>query len=171
MKELKEEAKRHHEAKLHKYGCGGKARGGYAHGGHVRHPDEKEDEALIKKEVKSSCLKHPAHKAGGGPIGGGASPVLGRHRRAGAGKGKTNIGINIGKPDGGPGMMPPPGLGAGPAMPPPVAARPPMPVIPPRAPMGAPPGAGPMKHGGAAHKRKHQGHHHRGHHHSNRDVR
>ena len=162
MKHLKEEARRHHSAKLHKYG--GKA---HASGGTARHPDEKEDEALIKKEVKPGCLKHPPHKAGGGPVGGGPSPVLGRHRygaKGGKKMGRTNIGINIGKTDPGPGIMPMPG--AGPAVAAPMAARPPMPVMPPRPPVAAPPpGAGPMRHGGAAHKRRehHRGHHGKGH--------
>ena len=35
---------------------------------HHRHEDEAEDRALIRKEVKSSALKHRSHKYGGGPI-------------------------------------------------------------------------------------------------------
>ena len=58
----------------------------YAHGGKVEHDDEKEDKSLIKKEVKSDCLKH---RAEGGPISGGMGPKLGRGRK-GKGKG-TNV--------------------------------------------------------------------------------
>jgi hypothetical protein len=161
MKELKEEAKRQHEHKLHAYG--GKCR---ANGGRAEHSDVKEDEALIKKEVKPAALKHPAHKADGGPImGGSRMPSLGRNRRVGSakgkGKGKTNVNVIVagGKPggDAGPGATPMPPA-AGPAMPPP---RPAMPPIPPR-PIGAAPGAGPMKRGGKI--KKHDEHHKGAHH-------
>ena len=163
MKELKEEAKRQHEHKLHAYG--GKCR---AHGGRAEHPDVKEDEALIKKEVKPAALKHPAHKADGGPIMGGSKmPSLGRHRRPGSGKGKGKTNVNVimanSKPGGdagpGAGSLPPVG---GPSMPPP---RPAMPSIPPRPPVGAAPGpAGPMKRGGAAKKHHAHDEHHKAHH-------
>lgn len=169
MKELKEEARRHEERKLHAYG--GKCR---AHGGRAEHSDIKEDEALIKKEVKPEALKHKTHKADGGPIMGGSKmPSLGRHRRGGPGKGKTNVNVIMaGKPggDAGPGAGPMPPIG-GPAMPPP---RPAMPPMPPRPPVGMAPGAGPagpMKRGGEAKKpKKHHGHHehhesHKGAHH------
>ena len=130
MKELKEEARRRHEEKLRSYGGKAEHR---AHGGEAKHSDKKEDEKLIREEVKPSALKH---RAGGGPILGGASaPALGRKR--GKPKG-TNVNISLGKSDAAP--MPP--LGAGPAIPP----RPPV----------APPG-GVMKHGGHV-KRGHEKH-------------
>ena len=158
MKELKEEAKRHEERKLHAYG--GKCR---AHGGRAEHSDVKEDEALIKKEVKPEALKH---KADGGPIMGGSKmPSLGRHRRPGLGKGKGKTNVNVimaaGKPGGetGPGAGPMPPIG-GPAMPPP---RPAMPPVPPRPPVGMAPGAGPMKRGGKV-KKHHEAHGHHEHH-------
>ena len=137
MRELKEEAKRHHERKLHAYGgCAHRA-----HGGLAKHPDLKEDEALIRKEVKPGALKHHPHKAGGGPIMGGASPSLGRKRPGGRGKsGKTNVNVIMaGKPGGdgaGGGPLPPMGAAGGlppmpprpmPAPPPGLGARPPMP--------------------------------------------
>jgi len=156
MKELREEAKRHHEHKLHKYG--GHAH--HAHGGLAHHPDLKEDEALIRKEVKPGALKHPHHKAGGGPIMGGAGPALGRKRHS-PGKGKTNVNVIMAGKPGGDGPMPPPpggGLGAG-------ASLPPRPALPPRPPIGPGPGpAGPMKRGGTAkkyseHHGKHKEHH------------
>jgi len=170
MKELKEEAKRHHEAKLHKYGadhkaCGGKMKA-YAHGGHVKHDDEKEDEALIKKEVKSECLKH---RDMGGPISGGPSGRLGRGRKGGKGKG-TNVNIAIGKPGGDSPAPIPPALGAGsaPSGPLPMAPKPAVPVIPPR-PM---PPAGPMRHGGKVkHHEKKREHGHKAEHHSKRHHR
>jgi len=152
MKELKAEAKRHHERKLHAYG--GKC---HAHGGRAGHPDIKEDEALIRKEVKPEALKH---RADGGPImGGGKMPSLGRHRRPGGGKKGTNVNVIMaGKPggDAGPGAPPPSPL-------PPAAlaalqSRPAGPMMPPpRPPMGVPAGgpAGPMKRGGAARKHHH----------------
>ena len=157
MKELKEEAKRHHEAKLHKYGasheerkaCGGSMK--RAHGGKV-HEDEKEDEALIKKEVKSECLKH---RADGGPIAGGmGGSKLGRGRKGG--KKGTNVNVVIAGKGDGPSapMMPPPALGSGPS------AMPPKPMLPPAGPpAGLPPRpgmAGPMAKGGKVHKKEHK---------------
>ena len=163
MKELKEEARRHEERKLHAYG--GKCR---AHGGRAEHSDVKEDEALIKKEVKPEALKHKAHKADGGPIMGGSKmPSLGRHRRPGLGKGRGKTNVNVimaGKPggDSGPGAGPMPPLAGGMPLPPPRPAGPPM--MPPRPPVGAAPGpAGPMKRGGKATKR-HEAHGHHEHH-------
>jgi hypothetical protein len=161
MRELKEEAKRHHERKLESYG--GKCR---AHGGRAEHPDVKEDEALIRKEVKPSALKHEHHKADGGPITGGAKmPSLGHRRgKPGGGKGKTNVNVIMagGKPggDGAPGPLPPPPGGLA-GLPP----RPAAPMMPPPRPPMAGPGAGPagpMKRGGAA--RHHEAKHHRGKH-------
>jgi len=160
MKEIREEAEKHRKAKLEKYGADHKACGGsmkkYAHGGHVEHDDEKEDKALIKKEVKSECLKH---RDMGGPISGGPGPKLGRGRKGGKGKG-TNVNIAIGKPGGdaaGAPPIPPPALGSGPSMPPP------KPIMPPPAagPAGLPPRPGiGAKHGGKIHGRheKHHGH-------------
>jgi hypothetical protein len=138
---------------------GGKIGGSpYKKGGKVEHDDEAADKALIEKMVKPSARK--ARKSGGGIFSGPGYPgkvpgaVGGRtaHAAGGkAGKGKTNIHINIGKPAGMPGMdggmpgMPgtdpmgglvkPPGLG-GPA------GGAPMPVggIPPGMPPGTPPG-------------------------------
>jgi hypothetical protein len=161
MKELKEEAKRHHDRKLHAYGgCAHRA-----HGGLAKHPDLKEDEALIRKEVKPGALKHHPHKADGGPIGGGAGPAMGRRRGSGKGKsGKTNVNVIMaGKPGGdgaGAGPLPPMGAAGGlPPMPPrPMPA--PAPGLGARPPMAAGP-AGPMKRGGAA--KKHSAHHHGAH--------
>jgi len=180
MKELKEEAKRHHEAKLHKYGaseeerkaCGGSMK--RAHGGKVEHPHEKKDKHLAK-EIKHEAeeierdhegkkhgghVHHRVHRVDGGPV-----PRLGRGRKGG--KGKTSVNIAIGKPGGdsagAPPMMPPPALGAaGPSGPLPVA---PKPMIPPMGPRPMPPAgpAGPMKHGG--HVKKHHGEHEKKHEH------
>ena len=122
-----------------------------AHGGHVKHEDEKEDEALIKKEVKSDCLKH---RDMGGPIAGGSGPKLGRGRK-GKGKG-TNVNVVIAGKGDGPSapMMPPPALGSGPS------AMPPKPMLPPAGPpAGLPPRpgmAGPMAKGGKVHKKEHK---------------
>jgi len=153
MKEIREEAERYRKHKLEKYGadhkaCGGKMKA-YAHGGHVKHDDEKEDEALIKKEVKSECLKH---RDMGGPIAGGGPSRLGRGRKGGKGKG-TNVNIAIGKPGGDSPAPIPPALGAGPipSGPLPMPPKPAAPVIPPR-PM---PPAGPMKRGGKVHEKHH----------------
>jgi len=180
MKELKEEAKRHHEAKLHKYGaseeerkaCGGSMK--RAHGGKVEHPHKEHDKHLAK-EIKHEAeelehdhekkhgghVKH--HRADGGPISGGAGPKLGRGRK---GKGKPNIAISIGKPGGdsagAPPMMPPPALGAGPSMPP----KPMMPPPSAAGPAGLPPRPGlGVKHGGKVEHKKHHGEHEKKHEH------
>ena len=177
MKELKEEAKRHHEAKLHKYGasheerkaCGGSMK--RAHGGKVEHPHEKKDKHLAK-EIKHEAEEiehdhegkkhggHVRHRADGGPISGGAGPKLGRGRKGG--KKGTNVNIAIGKPGGdGPGAppMPPPALGAGPS------AMPPKPIIPAGPPAGLPPRPGMgVKHGGKVEHEKHKKHEHKRHH-------
>ena len=168
MKEIREEAERHRKAKLEKYGAEHhRAHGGHvhkvtcetgpeikrAHGGKVKHSDEREDEALLHRDLKPSAFKH--HRANGGPIAGRlGGPKLGRGRKGSKG---TNVNIAVGRPggDGAPVGLPP-ALGAGPAptpMPPrpmpPIAAGPrPMPP-----PGGAP--AGPMKHGGKIHHEKH----------------
>jgi len=123
---------------------------GYAHGGSVHHSDEAEDTKLIRKEVKSSALKHhehgkKAHHRADRP-----------HRAKGGGvkhKGKTVVNVNVtpsqghpmpvpvpgGPPPGGP----PPGMGAAPpphpSMPPPGAGGPP------GAPPGMPPPGMPMR--------------------------
>ena len=121
---------------------------GYASGGAVHHSDEAEDEALIRKEVKPSALKH--HHAHGGK----AHHRADRPHRAKGGrvkhKGATTVNINVapqtgqaphampvpvpapgGPPPGGPPGMPP-GAGAAPPMrppmPPPGAGGPPMPM-------------------------------------------
>lgn len=157
MKEYREEAEKHRKAKLEKYGADRKACGGsmhkYAHGGHVEHNDEKEDKALIKKEVKPDCLKH---RADGGPIAGSGGPRLGRGRKGGKSKGRTQVNIAIGKPGGdsagAPPMPPPAALGSGPSAMPPKPIMPPPgagPAMPPR------PGMPPMKRGGKVHEKKH----------------
>lgn len=157
MKEIREEAEKHRKAKLEKYGADHKACGGsmkkYAHGGHVEHDDEKEDKALIKKEVKSDCLKH---RDMGGPIAGGPSGRLGRGR-----KGKkpgTNVNVVVAGKGDGPSapMMPPPALGSGPSAAP-VAPKPimPPPGAGPAGPVGLPPRPG-IKHGGKVHGHKHE---------------
>jgi hypothetical protein len=151
MKELKEEAKRHHERKLHAYG--GKCR---EHGGRVHHDhdDEKEDKKLIKEEVKEGALKHRA-MGGALEMGGGKPPAMARHRGAkGPGKGGTKVNVNLIKGDGpsGPMPVPVPVGGAGPGPMPPRPAAPP--VAAPRPPMAGPGGPGPMKRGGAAKKHR-----------------
>ena len=181
MKELKEEAKRHHEAKLKRYGseeerkaCGGSMK--RAHGGKVEHPHKEHDKHLAK-EIKHEAeeiehdhegkkhgghVHHRVHRVDGGPV-----PRLGRGRKGG--KGKTSVNIAIGKPGGdGPGAppMPPPALGAGPS------AMPPKPTLPAGPPAGLPPrpmppGAGPMKHGG--HVKKHHGEHEKKHEHKHHE--
>jgi hypothetical protein len=121
---------------------------GYAFGGGVHHSDEAEDTALIRKEVKSSALKH--HHADGHKSHHRADRP---HRAKGGrvkGKGATTVNINVapqsgqaphpmpvpvpasgGPPPGGPPGVPP-GAGAPPPMrppmPPPGAGGPPMPM-------------------------------------------
>ena len=137
----------------------------YKKGGAAKHPDEKEDKALIKKMIKSSAMKRDEHcwggeakakKASGGEAGRGLyvrqgyphevpGADGGRTAKKGGGslgkkKGTTNIHINV-MPHGGAGqppVMPPMG---GPMVPPP----PPRPQMPPMGgmPMGAPMGGGP----------------------------
>ena len=147
MKEIKEEAERHRKARLDKYGADHKACGGptkRAHGGKVEHDDKAEDEKLLHKDLKPTAFKH---RADGGPIANGSpSPRLGRARGGKAGKGKTNIAINMGKPNGDGPALPPPALGAGPTGPAPTPPKP----IPPMAPPGPP-----MKRGGKVEHEKH----------------
>src|SRR5271157_314092 len=158
MKELKEEAKRHHEAKLHKYGasdeerkaCGGSMK--RAHGGKVEHPHEKKNKQPAKEnkhEAEEIEHDHEGKKHGGhvrhhrdmgGPIaGGGGRSKLGRGRKGGKGT-NVNVVVPRGGSDG-PGAppMPPPALGAGPS------AMPPKPMMPPPGAAGPrpmpPPGA------------------------------
>lgn len=133
---------------------------GYARGGGVsperkKHPDEKEDKALIKKELGKAKIKPAKH---GGKIDGGKPKVRAdKYARGGSvPRGHTKININMGASQadkkeamqkgvqlgaqlaarkmGGGGMRP--GAGA------PMQARPPMPAGPPPAPGGMPPGAG-----------------------------
>ena len=123
-------------------------------GGRAEHSDEAEDKAMIKREVKSSALKHadghkPHHRqdkvkrASGGRA---------KHK----GHGKTNVNVIV-APQGGHPMM-----AGGPPMPPPAAAPPAMPPRPPMPPPGGAPGMpppglgaapgmmGPRRHGGRA---------------------
>jgi len=132
----------YHEHRAHKHE---KARvshivKGYASGGGVHHSDEKEDEALIRKEVKPAALKHE---------GGKAHHRADRPHRASGGRVKskgTVVNINVAPSGDGAHPMPvpvpapagpPPGP---PGMPPPGAGGPP-PGLPPRPPM--PGGGGP----------------------------
>jgi hypothetical protein len=107
-----------------------------ARGGHVSHPDEKEDKKVVREMVKGEALKHghKAHqradkRARGGKV---------KH------KGKTVVNVNVAPQQAPPHPMP---------MPPPAAAapppRPPMPPPgaggPPGAPPGMPPGGMPMR--------------------------
>jgi hypothetical protein len=69
----------------------------YAHGGAV-HGDEKEDKALIRKEVKSSALKHEhkTHKADGGAVAPRQDKVARRARGGKVGhKGKGHTSVNV----------------------------------------------------------------------------
>jgi hypothetical protein len=110
--------------------------GHFAKGGHVKgHSDEKEDEALIKREVKKTALKHKL-RDGGCAEGGSVKPRADRLARGGKAKGKhgkphTQVNIAIGR-----------------SHPQPVPSPVPVPVpggAPPGGPMaGPPPGAGPM---------------------------
>jgi hypothetical protein len=175
MKDIKEEAKRQHDAKLHKYGashedraCGGSMKK-YADGGKVEHdhPHRSKDLHLIK-ELEHD---HEKKRAMGGPIAdGGGSSKLGRGRKGG--KKGTSVNIAIGKPGGdgaGPMPMPPPAAGVGPA---PMPPRPMPPVA--AAPGGLPPKPGmpgPMKRGGAAKKHEHKEHGHKSSHHHHREHR
>lgn len=111
---------------------------GYKSGGHLAHPDEPQDKALIKREVKASALRHKL-KDGGMAMGG--AP---KHRSDRKGRGKAHTTVNVvvaGQhpkpqpvpvpvPVGGPGPQgaAPPGAGpGGPGgpMPPPGAGAPP----------------------------------------------
>jgi hypothetical protein len=113
----------------------------YAHGGAV-HGDEKEDKALIRKEVKSSALKHEhkTHKADGGAVAPRQDKVA-RRARGGKvghkGKGHTSVNVIVAPQQGagGGGMVPHPAM-AGPA---PAPAGPPPGAVPPGG--GMPPGA------------------------------
>jgi hypothetical protein len=127
----------------------------FKRGGKV-HSDEKEDKALIAKEIKKH---HSEHKASGGAV----KPRLDKLARGGVAKkgGKahhTHINIMV-APKGGDAGAPPPGLGAG-GPPPgaPVGGPPMVPKAPMAPPMGAlgggppgmppgmpPPGAGGVK--------------------------
>ena len=153
MYDMRQEAKKSQDDKLRKYGADHKACGGamkkYASGGKV-HDDKAEDEALIKKEVKSEALKH---RADGGPIAdGGGSPKLGRGRKGGKKGSKTNIAIMVGKPGGDAAPTPPPALGAGPSPAVNLAPKPSLPIGP-GGPGAIPPGAPPMKRGGKVNKK------------------
>lgn len=141
---------------------------GYAKGGAIKHSDEKEDKKLIKTMVKKTSLQK---KKDGGYVDDGAPkkrmdkptreavPVAlarGGHAKGhskGKGKGKTQVNVIVAGKDG---AQPPAGPGP---MPMPMAAKPPMPPMPPAAggsPVGGPPippgAAGPMNRGGAAKK-------------------
>lgn len=124
---------------------------GYASGGGVHHSDEAEDEALIRKEVKPSALKH--HHADGKK----AHHRADRPHRAHGGRVKKNskgtvVNINVapqaaqaphpmpvpvpagGPPAGGPPPGGPPGMPPGAGAPPPgMPPRPPGPPMPMRA--------------------------------------
>lgn len=161
MKEIKEEAKRHHEAKLHKYGADHKACGGsmkkYADGGKV-HPHKEHDKHLaseIKHEAEEIERDHKKHGGKVHRMDGGATPRLGRGRK-GKGKG-TNVNIAIapkGPDAAGAPMMPPPALGSGPS------AMPPKPVMPAPAMAGPRPMPAPgAKHGGKIEHHKHEKYH------------
>ena len=180
MKDLKHEAKRHHDAKLEKYGASEedrKACGGHikrAHGGKVEHPHEGKDKKLageIKREAEEIERDHEGkrHRDMGGPIAnGGGGSKLGR-QRGGKGKGKTQVNVMVAPKSGSDAPMPP-ALGAGPAgpMPPrinPVPQGAPPAGLPPRPGMpGGPMGA---KHGGKVetHEKKHEGKRHERHQH------
>lgn len=155
MKEYKEEAKRHHERKLESYGGKVHRR---AHGGKLEHEDGHPHRGKDLKLIKTLERDHEPHKADGGPIMGGSGPKMGRARKPGMAKGKTNIMINAGARPGAPdGIMPPPAGGLPVGLPPPRPVGPPPAAMAPRPPMG-PPGAGaagPMKRGGAAKKEHH----------------
>ena len=130
-----------------------------AHGGSVsRHPDEREDIALIRKEVKSSALKHAAHRATGGAV----KQRQDRVKRARGGrakhKGHTNVNVIV-APQGGNhpmGAAPMPAAALAGAAPAPAAMPPrlPAPMGPaagaPGMPPGLPPGIGPRRYGGRA---------------------
>jgi hypothetical protein len=141
----------HRQQHLEKSRVHSLCRGGYAKGGAV-HGDEKEDKALIKKEVKADALKDKGKKAkrrGDKPC----RAKGGRIKKAG--HGKTNVNVIVAPNKGN--DAPVAGLAPHPPMPPPAAAAPPpMPAGPPPGapPMGAKPpmGAPPMpmrKRGGA----------------------
>lgn len=131
---------------------------GYKKGGEAKHPDVKEDKALIKKMVKPEA--RTGKYTGGGVFSGNSKEkvpgaVGGRdaHKKGGkVGKGKTNINIIIGAG----GMAPKPELGAG-MMPNEPMNAPPRPLpVPPPAPAGAggppmpmPPMGGPAGPAGA----------------------
>lgn len=100
---------------------------GLRDGGPANHPDEPEDIALIKKEVRKTALKPAARMAGGAVAPRADKPV--RRARGGKiatprGKGHTAVNVIVAPQQGAPGIMP----------------RPPMPAAPPGA--GLPPGAG-----------------------------
>ena len=162
MKELKEEAKRHHEAKLHKYGasheerkaCGGsmkRAHGGHvhkvdleckgetgpevkrAHGGKV-HPNREKDLNLIE-ELEHDHMKKHGGKVHHRDMGG---PVAGGPsprlgRGRKGGKKGTNVNVVIAGKGDGPGAAPP-------MMPPPALGAGPS-AMPPKPPMMPPPSA------------------------------
>jgi hypothetical protein len=150
MQQIKDQAKQSQAEKLRKYG--GEVR--RAQGGSVKnHPDVKEDEALIRKNVKPEALR----RADGGPVDGDVGPMLGRKRsKKNKGKG-TNVNVIVAdKPDAGGARCTPAGAPALPAAPPPpLPPRPPLPMPPRGGPVPGPvpgPGAGPMKKGGAVKK-------------------
>lgn len=125
----------HHEKHGRKKARAMLGRAGYKAGGHVKaHPDEAEDKALIKKEVKPSALKKHL-KDGGCADGGMAKPRADRLARGGKAKGHkshTTVNVVVGR-----------------SHPQPVPVPKPVPVpVPggaPGGPMaGPPPGAGPM---------------------------
>ena len=133
---------------------------GYASGGAVHHhSDAKEDEALIRKEVKPSALKHhhgKPHKAAGGAV----APRQDKVQRARGGrtkhKGHTSVNVIV-APQGGHPNAPMPMPSAGPAPAPAPAPMMPRPGVPTAAGAGAPmpggmpsPGLGPRRDGGRA---------------------
>jgi hypothetical protein len=129
-------------------------RGRFAKGGHVKHEDEAEDKALLKKEIGKAKIKL---KKGGCAEGGKPRDRADKLARGGKTKGKGKDGhvtVNVINAHGGqkpPMMMKPPGLpmpppGAGPGGPPPPGMMPP-----PGA--GGPPPPG-MHRGGRAKKAK-----------------
>lgn len=127
---------------------------GYAKGGHVKHPDEKEDKKLIKKEISKVHLKM---KKGGHVEGGHSKESVGKYARGGATKKKSGTTVNVVIAGGGqqqPQKIPVPMGGARPPMPsqgapqmPPPSGMPPRPGMSPPPSGGMPPHPG-MKRGG-----------------------
>lgn len=129
-------------------------RTGYKSGGAVKHADETEDKALIKKEVEHAKIKLKEGGTVEGRATGGRLDKLARGGKHGKHhKGKPHVTVNVmNHPSAPPPTLPPIGLGAGPH--PPMATPP----VPPGGPMLPPPGAGSppglgMKTGGRMSKR------------------